>query len=160
MYVQTRALAVNIASFLDKHHITAGVYHAGLLVSQRDLVKKDWMDDKIRIMVATNAFGMGIDKTNVRFVLHTSPPNCLESYYQEAGRDGKNAYVVLLHDKDDKLRLSKELAANDISEKVKMVYNAICKCRRIDIGTGKGFSRELAIAPLAQITKLSESGCH
>ena len=106
IYVRTRKRAHEISTFLKSNEISTSYYHAGLSNKIRTLRHEDWNKGKIRIIVATNAFGMGIDKPNVRFVIHYDPPDSLEAYFQEAGRagrDNKKAYAVLLfNDSDDK----------------------------------------------------------
>ena len=105
VYVRSRKLAKEISEYILNNNISATFYHAGLEHSTKDERQKKWHDDEVRVMVATNAFGMGIDKPDVRVVIHISCPDSIEAYFQEAGRagrDGKKAYAVLLYDRGDR----------------------------------------------------------
>lgn len=102
--VQTKKNVDSVCELLLQHGILAGRYHAGLSLEERKESQDDFTYDRIRVMVATNAFGMGIDKSNVRYVLHYNMPQSLEYYYQEAGRagrDGEEAECVLFFSKQD-----------------------------------------------------------
>lgn len=117
IYTFTRKEAEKLANFLQKHNFKALAYHAGLPSEQRDEVYECFAYEKIQIVVATIAFGMGIDKSNIRFVIHTSLPKTIENYYQEigrAGRDGDKAYAYLLFAKSDQMgRMAQIQEAND-----------------------------------------------
>ena len=89
IYVRNRKKTKDISDFLQKQKIKSAYYHAGMHAEIRNAVQEDWMKEKVRIMVATNAFGMGIDKGNVRFVVHMDLPESPEAYFQEAGRAGR-----------------------------------------------------------------------
>ena len=98
IYVRNRKQTVEVAQFLNHQSISAEFYHAGLKPEHRNLIQENWISGKSRVIVATNAFGMGIDKPNVRFVIHIDIPDSLEAYYQEAGRGGrdeKKAFAAL-----------------------------------------------------------------
>jgi len=104
VYALTRKDAEKIATFLSENGITASFYHAGVTAGKREKVQNEFMQDKRRVIVATIAFGMGVDKSDVRFVIHAGMPKNIEGYYQEAGRagrDGETAYCILLHSKKD-----------------------------------------------------------
>jgi ATP-dependent DNA helicase RecQ len=141
IYVRNRAKTAEIAKFLQGNKITADFYHAGLTDEARHMKQDDWQSDKTRIIVSTNAFGMGIDKNDVRFVIHYDLPDCIESYYQEAGRagrDDKKAYAILLFNKNDELSVQKRIEINypDIPA-IKEVYHQVCNYLRIPVGSGK-----------------------
>ncbi len=107
IYTFTRKEAENLAKFLNENHYSARAYHAGLSAEVKNKVYDEFVYEKIDIVVATIAFGMGIDKSNIRFVIHTSLPKTLENYYQEigrAGRDGEMSYVYLLYSKSDEIK--------------------------------------------------------
>jgi len=110
IYVRNRKRCKEIALWLRQQKISADFYHAGLTHAQRNHVQESWINNKIRVIAATNAFGMGIDKPDVRTVIHTYLPDSLEAYYQEAGRAGrdkKKAYGVALFDNNDLINLEK-----------------------------------------------------
>ena len=144
IYVRNRKETKELADYLCQNNISATYYHAGLADSIRDERQRDWQMDKTRVMVATNAFGMGIDKPDVRVVIHIEAPDCIESYFQEAGRagrDGKMAYAILLSNRGDILRLKKRAVA-DFPEKdyIRKVYEHIACFFQIAVGSGYGMS--------------------
>jgi ATP-dependent DNA helicase RecQ len=111
LYVRTRRDTVELTKYLNQNNITAQYYHAGLNLEERAQKQNYWLNNQVRVMVATNAFGMGIDKPNVRFVVHYEMPESLEAYYQEAGRAGrdeKKAYAVMLYQQRDKIAFEKK----------------------------------------------------
>jgi len=144
VYVRNRRKAAEIATFLVKNGISAVHYHAGLDGSDRDRRQADWMQGEVRIMVATNAFGMGIDKPDVRFVVHLDLPDNLEAYFQEAGRAGRDqqkAFAVLLWEKKDISELQKNFESSyPPIETIKNVYQALGNYYRLAVGSGKGES--------------------
>jgi ATP-dependent DNA helicase RecQ len=144
IYVRSRRKTAEIATFLVKNSISAVHYHAGLNSGERDRRQADWMSGEVRIMVATNAFGMGIDKPDVSFVVHLDLPDNLEAYFQEAGRAGRDqqkAFAVLLWEKADISDLHKnfELSYPPV-ETIKNVYQALGNYYRLAVGSGKGES--------------------
>ena len=141
VYVRTRKRTKEISDFLRANEISASYYHAGLRHPVRSERQKEWTDGKLRVIVATNAFGMGIDKATVRFVIHIDIPNSLEAYFQEAGRagrDGKKAYAVMLYNESDKAKLDRRISTGFPPIKViKRVYEALGNYFQIPVGGGK-----------------------
>ena len=140
VYVRTRRLTQEIAQVLIAQQISATFYHAGLSIEEREKKQRDWQSNKVRIMVSTNAFGMGIDKPDVRFVVNIGVPDSLEAYFQEAGRAGrdeKRAYAVLLVKGSDREAVYNRVEMQYPSkEMIKKVYYAVCNYLRIAIGAG------------------------
>jgi ATP-dependent DNA helicase RecQ len=141
VYVRNRKRTREIAEYLKKNKIPADYYHAGLTHLERDLKQNAWMKEKIRVMVATNAFGMGIDKPNVRFVVHVDLPDSPEAYFQEAGRAGrdeKKAFGVTLYNKSDIIDLEQnhERSYPPI-EFITKVYNCLGNYFQIPVGGGR-----------------------
>ncbi|HAL63960.1 MAG: ATP-dependent DNA helicase recq [Bacteroidetes bacterium 38_7] len=144
IYVRNRRKTVEIAKFLVQNHYPAGVYHAGMNLTQRNNIQNRWMENRLRVMVATNAFGMGIDKPDVRFVVHMDIPDSPEAYFQEAGRagrDGKLSYAILLYDEADITDINENFNNSWPSYGViKNVYNALGNYYNLAIGSGKDSS--------------------
>ena len=144
VYTRNRLETKEIAEYLCNNGISATFYHAGLASNIKDERQRDWQNDKIRIMVATNAFGMGIDKPDVRIVIHIQAPDCIESYFQEAGRagrDGKTSYAVMLTNRSDIKSLRKKAAADfPDKEYIKKVYEHVASFFQIAVGSGYGMA--------------------
>ena len=140
VYVRTREGAEKIASWLREQGESADYYHGGLPNAERSLRQEDWTQGRTRIMVATNAFGMGIDKADVRFVVHYTMCDSLESYYQEAGRagrDGKRSYAILLTSPDDEQRVSKRFESEfPPIDEIKSIYEKVCNYVQVAVGDG------------------------
>jgi len=158
VYVRSRVRTKELAEFLIKNSISADYFHAGLSNEIRDTRQADWKKGKTRVIVSTNAFGMGIDKPDVRVVVHIDLPDSLEAYFQEAGRAGrdeKKAYAVLLYDGVDKKRLEKSMTDNfpEISY-IKNVYNAIGNFYKVPVGGGKGLSFDFNVFDICKAYQL------
>lgn len=154
VYLRDRRGTVRIAHFLAEHGIVASAYHAGLPSEERDRIQQEWTQGNIRCVVATNAFGMGIDKADVRAVIHMDLPPDLESYYQEAGRggrDGKTSYAFLLTGPGDKDRLRERVDASfpPLAD-VRRVYQAFADSHGIAAGAGLMETYEVDIQALAK----------
>ncbi|TAF46380.1 MAG: RecQ family ATP-dependent DNA helicase [Sphingobacteriales bacterium] len=150
VYASTRKQTLELSTFLNQHHILADYYHAGLDAQQRSHKQNLWKNNKIKVIVATNAFGMGIDKPDVRFVLHYTLPESLEAYYQEAGRAGrdeKKAYAVMLYHTSDRQAFERKYIQNfpSITE-IKKIYHHLANYFQLAIGAGEGLSFEFNIA--------------
>ena len=142
VYTRNRKKTKEIAQLLNRNHITATFYHAGLSDETKDLRQKSWLKGEYRVMVATNAFGMGIDKPDVRLVIHADVPDSPEAYFQEAGRagrDGMKAYAVLLFCPRDKITL-KQRISDTFPEKdyIQKVYEDINFYYQMAMGDGLG----------------------
>lgn len=140
VYVRLREAAEKVAEYLREQGVSASYYHGGLPHAERSIRQDEWLAGKTRIMVATTAFGMGIDKPDVRFVVHYSMCDSLESYYQEAGRagrDGGKSYAVLLVAPDDDKRIVRRFESEFPKiEVVKSIYEKICSYLQVAIGDG------------------------
>jgi ATP-dependent DNA helicase RecQ len=142
IYVRNRKKAEEIALHLKLNKVNADFYHAGLTHDARSKKQEDWLQEKLRVIVCTNAFGMGINKANVRFVVHLDLPESLEAYFQEAGRAGrdeKKAYAILLYNDTDRLNLERTLEhAFPPIDEIKKTYIALCSYYKLAPGTAKG----------------------
>jgi ATP-dependent DNA helicase RecQ len=144
VYVRNRRETAEVALFLQRNNVSADFYHAGLDQKDRSKKQEGWKKGTIRVMVATNAFGMGIDKPDVRFVVHLDLPESLEAYYQEAGRAGRDenrAYAVLLANKSDQFALRTKYTNNFPSlEEIKKTYHYLGTYFQIAYGSGAEIS--------------------
>ncbi len=158
VYCRSRKRTKEISDQLKAFGIASDFYHAGLLQEQRNQRQTDWLNDKIRVIVCTNAFGMGIDKPNVRIVIHADAPECLENYYQEAGRagrDGNTAYAVLLYEEKDLGDLEEMTVKRYPSiEVIKKVYQAVCNYFQVPSGTAQGDYFDFDLGDLVKKFKL------
>ncbi len=147
VYVRTRKLAEELARYLSDHSISSAFYHGGILEKAKRNNLDDWLQNKVKIMVATNAFGMGIDKPDVGLVIHYQIPDCIENYYQEAGRagrNGKSAEAILLTNTNDEEQVKKQFLSilPDVAF-VKKVYRKINSYFQIAYGEGDGHNFQL-----------------
>ena len=142
VYCKSRKRTKEISELLRLQHISSDYYHAGLAQEERGRKQEEWINNKTRVMVCTNAFGMGIDKPEVRVVIHADVPDCLENYYQEAGRagrDGKTAYAVLLYDERELAELEGMAALRFPSlDEIRKIYQAIANYLQLPAGSGEG----------------------
>lgn len=159
VYVRSRKKCKEIAEFLKLNQIKAEFYHAGLDNAVKDMRQERWRDNKVQVMVATNAFGMGIDKPDVRSVVHMDLPDTLEAYFQEAGRagrDGKRAYAVMLYSNPDKVQLLKRIKTSYPEiETVKRVYQAVGNFLQIAEAAGKDAVFDFNLALFCQKFKFN-----
>ncbi len=158
VYVRNRRETQEVARYLLNHGIPADFYHAGLDINTRSKKQEAWTNNQIRVIVATNAFGMGIDKADVRFVIHLDIPDSLEAYYQEAGRagrDGKKAYPVLLYQQADRNELWENIDLNFPDfQYIQQVYHHLCNYFQIAYGAGKGLTFDFDVLDFAKRYKL------
>jgi ATP-dependent DNA helicase RecQ len=159
VYCKSRRHTKDIADMLLLNNINASYYHAGLSNDERSKRQESWINNSTRVIACTNAFGMGIDKPNVRVVVHYDVPDCLENYYQEAGRagrDGKRAYAVLLYSNRE---LDDLLLQADIrfpgKEEIKKVYSAVMNYLQIAAGSGEGISFDFDLAAFTTAFKIN-----
>ena len=149
VYVRSRRRTKEVADLLVENGISATYYHAGLDTAEKDERQRNWQQDKTRVMVATNAFGMGIDKPDVRLVIHIDCPDSIEAYFQEAGRagrDGQKAYAVLLYNDGDKRKLLKRIADTfPEKEYIRKVYDHLAFYYQVATGSGYNATFEFNI---------------
>ena len=159
VYARSRKRTKEMAEVLSKSGIPATFYHAGLDPVVKDERQKMWQDDEVRVMVATNAFGMGIDKPDVRMVIHIDCPDSLEAYFQEAGRagrDGNKAYAVLLYDAADERKLRKRIDDTfPDKEQIKDIYEHLAYFFQIGVESGRGKTFEFDIEKFSYIYSIS-----
>lgn len=154
VYVRSRRRTKEIAEELTKRGLSATFYHAGLEHEVKDQRQRDWQQDRTRIIVATNAFGMGIDKPDVRLVMHYDCPDSIEAYFQEAGRagrDGKSAQAIMLYNNSDNAKLTKRIDDTfPPKDEVREVYEHLAYFFQIATGDGFGITREFNIDVFCQ----------
>ena len=142
VYARSRKKTKETAAYLRDQGISAAHYHAGLPHETKDRLQEEWHHDAFRVMVATNAFGMGIDKPDVRLVVHIDVPDSLEAYFQEAGRagrDGRKAYAVLLYQPTDVAGLRRQLSISyPPKDYLREVYEKVCFYLQVAMGYGSG----------------------
>ncbi|MGC9344441.1 MAG: RecQ family ATP-dependent DNA helicase, partial [Bacteroidales bacterium] len=164
VYVRNRKKTREISDFLNANKITADYYHAGLSHEMRNVKQEEWQKGKKKIIVATNAFGMGIDKPDVRLVAHVDLPDSPEAYFQEAGRAGRDekpAIAVLLYSKSDRLMAEKRIDTTfpDLTT-IKDVYHALGNFLQVPVGAGKGQSYDFILADFLRQYKFNALIAH
>ena len=142
VYTRTRQQTVDVARFLNENGITANNYHAGLTNAEKDYRQINWTKNRVRVMVATNAFGMGIDKPDVRLVIHYNMPDSIEAYFQEAGRagrDGKTSYAVMLYNLQDLKTIQRRVGETypDL-DYVRQTYENVAYFLQVGVGEALG----------------------
>ena len=164
VYVRSRKATQDLAKNLARQGVSAIFYHAGLNYHERSVRQEEWLTSKVRVMVATNAFGMGINKADVRTVIHMDLPENLESYYQEAGRagrDGKRSYAVIIYHEVDVLSLQHKVQQSQPSlEYLKKIYQALCNYYQLAIGSSEGESYEFDLEDFCKRFTLKSSAVY
>lgn len=164
VYARSRGETKEIAQFLLKNKISADFYHAGLPTEERSRKQEDWIAGKTRVIACTNAFGMGIDKPEVRIVVHLNLPDTLEGYFQEAGRagrDGLKSYATLLYSPGDGALMRLQLqAAFPPMDAVRKVYQALGSHTQLAIGAGLGESFDFDLSHFCHVYKLEQAPTH
>ncbi|MEQ9285911.1 MAG: ATP-dependent DNA helicase RecQ [Cyclobacteriaceae bacterium] len=159
VYVRSRKETARIATILSRSGISSEYYHAGLGIKERSAKQTNWIQNKVRVMVATNAFGMGIDKPDVRVVIHLDLPDSLEAYYQEAGRAGrdeKNAFAVLLYAQSDIIRLRENFTrAFPSIDFLKRVYQSLANFYKLAVGSSQWQSFDFEVNDFSTSYKLN-----
>ena len=160
IYVRNRRETKQIVDFLIKNNISADFYHAGLDAKTRERRQQAWMKEEKRIIVSTNAFGMGIDKPNVRFVVHLDLPDCIEAYFQEAGRAGrdlKRSYAILLCEEADILNARQNLkTAYPALATIRSIYQALGNFLQLPVGSGYDEPFEFDISKFCEQFKFQQ----
>ena len=164
IYVRNRKLTVEVSQFLNSKKITATNYHGGLSNTEKETNMSNWLHNKQQVMVATNAFGMGIDKPDVKTVIHLNLPESIESYFQEAGRAGRNdqkAFAVIIKNNSDKLLVEKQFI--DVLPSVsfvKTVYRKLCSYFQISYGEGAFVTQDFDFNTFCKIYKFNTTLCY
>lgn len=159
VYVRNRRETAEVSNFINRNQIKADFYHAGLDREVRFKKQEEWKQDKTRIMVATNAFGMGIDKADVRFVVHLDLPESLEAYYQEAGRGGrdeKKSFAVLLAHQSDILNLeARYINSFPSADEIRKTYHYLGNYFQLAFGAGEGITFTFDVADFCKRFNIS-----
>ena len=159
VYCKSRKHTKDISDLLKHHKISADYYHAGLGNEERSRKQESWINNTTRVIACTNAFGMGIDKPDVRVVVHYDVPDCLENYYQEAGRagrDGKRAYAVLLYNERELEDLEQQTKIRYPDKAaIKNVYTCLMNYLQVPAGIGEGMSYDFDLAAFSTAFKIN-----
>jgi len=159
VYCKSRKRTKEVSELLQLQGISSDYYHAGLNQDERSSKQEAWIRNSIRVIVCTNAFGMGIDKPDVRTVIHADVPDCLENYYQEAGRagrDGKSSFAVLLHSPGNVDELNELIAQRFPSmDEIRLVYQSLANYLQLEAGTGAGNAYDFDLADFTKKFKLN-----
>lgn len=158
IYVRNRKRSKELSEWLQQQGVSADCYHAGLSSAERALRQKYWLENRTRVLVCTNAFGMGIDKADVRFVVHHDLPDSVEAYFQEAGRAGRDkglAYCVLLYAKEDKATVLRRVPTNFPPQTfIDRVYMSLSNHFEVGEGSGLGHTFTLHMSDFIEIYRL------
>ena len=152
IYAKTRSSCESISHYINENGLHSTYFHAGLDLKEKNERQQYWLDNKIPIMVSTTAFGMGIDKADVMWVIHWDTPDSIEGYYQEVGRGGRGGQLsqaYLLYNQQDLARIAKGITDLPKPEKVESVYNKICSHFQIAVGAGKDHQENFSLVDLA-----------
>lgn len=164
IYVRNRKLTLEVSSFLASKDISATYYHGGLTNDEKDANMSDWLTNRKQVMVATNAFGMGIDKPDVKTVIHINLPESIESYFQEAGRVGRNgdkAFAVILKNKSDEVLVKNQfLKVLPTVDFVKQVYRKLCSYFQISYGEGEYITNDFDFNTFCKTYNFSSILCY
>jgi ATP-dependent DNA helicase RecQ len=159
VYVRNRRKSSELAQLLVRHGLSADYYHAGLKFEERMRKQEEWQQDKIRIMVSTNAFGMGIDKPDVRFVIHIDLPDSPEAYFQEAGRAGRDeekAWAILLYSNADKKQAEQRIDVNFPGfDTLREIYKSLFNYLQVPVGGGRGLSMDFILGEFLSKNKFN-----
>lgn len=155
VYVRSRKLTLELSAFLNQQGISALAFHGGLSTSEKETRMQQWLQNQVQVMVATNAFGMGIDKPDVKTIIHFNLPESIESYYQEAGRVGRNGEpawaIILMNQSDTVLVKNQFLSVLPQIDVVKLVYRKLCSYFQIPYGEGEDQSFDFNFSHFCQV---------
>jgi ATP-dependent DNA helicase RecQ len=164
IYVRNRKSTLELSQFLETKGITATYFHGGITNAEKDTHMQQWLNNHKQVMVATNAFGMGIDKPDVKTVIHLNLPESLESYFQEAGRVGRNgekAFAVILKNKSDEALVKNQfLGVLPTVEFIKQVYNKLCNYFQIPYGEGEYLTHDFNFNTFCKTYNFNSNMCY
>jgi ATP-dependent DNA helicase RecQ len=164
VYARNRKKCRELSQMLAEEGIASGYYHAGLKQDERDMRQQEWTGNLFRVMVATNAFGMGIDKPDVRFVIHVDLPDTPEAYFQEAGRagrDGQRSWAILLFSPADRKLAEQRIEVNFPGiPRIRQVYIALCNFLQVPVGSGRGHTYDFEMGEFLRRYRLNALIAH